>query len=232
MAIYGYSERGIINSLVFSIGDDNALMGSFIKSLGIPMRLGTPREYTVLLEHSFFELGVSDLIIIISYDDSAEDKVLFIEGKAKNSGSTNWPIVYYQDRFDKNKEHHGFTSNLFFQLHLKKLLFDRREVIMETGEIIEPRFNKKRKTARNPIVTRAFEHIAKCRPFYVGIVPLTDREIAEFNSTVVYTNYPEDFVKIGKYIHLVSWETVYGFCIAKGLETVNSNFEYNRELFF
>lgn len=52
MKILGYSERGIINSLIFSIGEDKELMSKFINKITVheSFKLGNPKRYTVLLE--------------------------------------------------------------------------------------------------------------------------------------------------------------------------------------
>jgi hypothetical protein len=109
MKILGYSERGIINSLIFSIGDDKELMDEFIKLINIPeieKLKDTAKDYTILLEQSFSRFGDSDLVIIIHYEKPEDNKVLFIEGKVKTS-SGNWNI---QSQFDKYIDKEQYTK--------------------------------------------------------------------------------------------------------------------------
>ena len=71
MKILGYSERGIINSLIFSIVESNDidLMAEFISLMGIPGLNETekPSGYEILLEQSFSDFGDADLVIILDY---------------------------------------------------------------------------------------------------------------------------------------------------------------------
>ena len=94
MAIYGYSERGIINSIIFAIGDNVPLMTAFINSMNIPesFELGEPTQYDILLEQSFSRFGSADLVVIIKYGNPLHNKVLFIEGKVKTSQTAYWNL--------------------------------------------------------------------------------------------------------------------------------------------
>ena len=81
MAIYGYSERGIINSIIFSIGDNVQLMTTFISSMNIPtiFENKTPIGYDILLEQSFSRFGSADLVIVIKYNQNPlNNKLLFV----------------------------------------------------------------------------------------------------------------------------------------------------------
>ena len=82
MEILGYSERGIINSLIFNIGGKKELMNRFIELIALPapFELGQPTDYTILLEQSFSDFGDADLVIIIHYEKPKLNKVLFVEG--------------------------------------------------------------------------------------------------------------------------------------------------------
>ncbi len=103
MEIIGYSERGIINSLIFSIGEDKNLMDKFVQLLNIEELKGmdNPVDYEILLEQSFSGFGSADLIIIIEYKDCK--KVVFIEGKVKTSQTRTWSLKRQFEQFDKSK---------------------------------------------------------------------------------------------------------------------------------
>jgi len=237
MKILGYSERGIINSLLFNIGDDMELMGKFIGLMDLPeaFELGNPIDYTVLLEQSFSEFGDADLVIIIHYkyyedlkDEKPEDKkVLFIEGKVKTSNS-NWIIntqfnkYIDKEQYIKKEKYSGYSSNLFFQLHLKKLMFDKWREIKENGLVEEPKFEEHRKIGGNKIVLKAFELINCKESYYIGIIPTKHNDINTFEG------------KIDLDLNFLSWEKVEKFCEDKKLEYPNLEkvieiFEYNDE---
>lgn len=213
MKILGYSERGIINSLIFSIGDDIELMNAFIdliKIREIKELKSTVKDYTILLEQSFSRFGDADLVIIIEYENPEDNKVLFIEGKVKTSQS-NWIIQSQFDKYTKKDRYNGYSSNLFFQLHLKKLLFDNcKKYEFEKG-IIEPKFEDFRKIGENKVVLKALKKIKKCKEaYYIGLIPSTKGEIKDFKNT---KNDLSDFIDNDDLrLHFISWKKVEKFC--------------------
>lgn len=224
MTIFGYSERGIINSLIFSIGEDRELMKEFINLIGIPelKELGNPNDYDIFLEQSFSQFGDADLVIKVCYDDPKNDKVLFIEGKVKTSQSNHWNIEKQFAKFSTKEDYKGYSSNLFFQLHLKKLMIDNWEkLINKNGFALEPRLNKQRKIGENKIVKEAFNKLKKCEGYYIGLIPTTDIDIKDFVNKNNSTG-----------IHFLSWHKVKEFSIAHNLEKVNMNFDYNEGQIF
>jgi hypothetical protein len=238
MAIYGYSERGIINSIIFSIGDNVQFMADFISNMNIPALFEnkTPTEYDVLLEQSFSRFGSADLVIIIKYDkEPKNNKVLFIEGKVKTSQKTYWNLENQYEEFKKRNKKK--SSNLFFQLHLKKLLFTNAEKIdtalkvNEELDITEEWYDTKRKIGKNVIVEKAFDMINCSEAFYIGIIPSSVDDIKDFLKKIKKSK--DD--PIVEHIHLVSWHTVQDFCKLEKLQNLFSNvklnFEYNKGRF-
>jgi len=239
MAIYGYSERGIINSLIFSIGNEVQLMNEFIRSLNIPMLFvnDTPIGYDILLEQSFSRFGSADLVIIIKYDkEPLNNKVLFIEGKVKTSQKAYWNLVSQYKEFEKRKPEN--SSNLFFQLHLKKLLFSNAPEIANSLKakkefvVEEDWYGRDRKIGENTIVEKALTMINCSEAFYIGIIPSSVDDINTFlNNVEKSENDP-----IVEHIHLVSWHTVQNFCVLekykKYFANVKLNFEYNKGQIF
>ncbi|PCH78090.1 MAG: hypothetical protein COB98_01645 [Flavobacteriaceae bacterium] len=227
MRILGYSERGIINSLIFSIGEDMELMNQFIGLIDLPktFQLGTPKDYTVLLEQSFSRFGDADLIIIIHYKKPEDKKVLFIEAKVKTLQG-NWILqTQYdkyidQEQYEKKERYKGYSSNLFFQLHLKKLLIDYSTVyngLKEEEGIEEPKFGDIRKIGNNKIVLDAFELLKDSEAFYIGLIPSKEKEIEEFTKEN----------ETG--LHFLAWEKVHEFCKDnEKLEKVLGIFGYNK----
>lgn len=210
--IIGYSERGIINSLIFTIGEDKRLISEFIGLISLPnkIEIGEPQRYTILLEQSFSRFGDADLIIIIHYEDPIKNIVLFIEGKVKTY-KKNWNIVdefgkYIAPKEDDTKiKPNNYWSNLFSQLYLKKLLIEYRDNYkyqkVELG-ILEPNFGGFRKIGKNEIVWKSFEKLKDYKEvYYIGLIPTLEDDVKGF--------------LVGKEnlgIHFLSWKTVYDFC--------------------
>ena len=227
MKILGYSERGIINSLIFSIGEDKELMSKFINTITLQesFKLGNPKRYTVLLEQSFSDFGDADLVIIIHYEDEkveqAKDKVvLFIEGKVKTSGS-NWVVKTQFDKYLQKKEYKGYSSNLFYQLYFKKQLVDNWAAIKQNKLDGKKNgidsFFRSRKIGNNPIVEKAFSLIECKEAYYIGIVPTLQADLDTFNEKVDYD------------MSFLSWEKVEEFCQQNELTKVLEIFDYNGE---
>lgn len=233
MKILGYSERGIINSFIFSIGEDKELMSKFINKITVheSFKLGNPKRYTVLLEQSFSDFGDADMVIIIHYKDKevekAEDKiVLFIEGKVNTSGS-NWIIKTQHDKYIQKKEYKGYSSNLFYQLYFKKQLIDnwpdiKNDLEKDTKDrkVAIQSFFRKRKIGNNPIVHKAFNLIECKEAYYIGIVPTKQSEIDNFDGKIDFD------------MSFLSWEKVEEFCEENKeqhacLEKVLDIFDYN-----
>lgn len=223
MEIKGYSERGIINSLIFTIGRSKKLMDEFIQLLNISelKTNGEVEDYTVMLEQSFSQFGDADLIIIIHYINPKHNRVLFIEGKV-NTYSKKWHLnkrySKYKESKNEKEKYNGYTSNLFFQLHLKRLLIDKWRTINKSGSVVEPHFKKVRKIGDNKIVKDAF-HLINCeKAYYIGLIPSSEKEINGFN----LENKTD--------IHFLSWKDVHNFCLErKGkFQEVLNVFEFNK----
>ncbi len=218
MKIFGYSERGIINSLIFNIGENMELMNKFLQLITIPtsLDLEEPTDYTILLEQSLSRFGDSDLIIIVKYKNPADNIVLFFEGKVKTS-QVNWKINSQFNKYNSNEQYSGYSSNLFFQLYLKKLLIENYTEIKENGEVLEPQFGDNRKIGNNPIVLNAFDLIKCNKAYYIGIVPTLNEDLKQFTDSSISE------------IYFLSWETIHEFCKDNNLEKVLEVFDYNKE---
>ena len=231
MKILGYSERGIINSLIFSIGENKELMDKFIAKINLPkpFELGNPKRYTILLEQSFSDFGDADLVIIIHYKDKevekAEDKkVLFIEGKV-NTSLSSWNINKHYDNYLDGVKFDGYSSNLFYQLYFKKQLIDNWSDINTNIENKEFKTESKfrdRKIGNNPIVHKAFKMIECSQAYYIGLIPTRQDAFKDFKGNLDFD------------MHYLLWETVEKFCddnIEKypSLEKVLEIFVYNDE---
>lgn len=225
MRILGYSERGIINSLLYTIGDDKELMSKFINLMNLrePFHLGNPKDYTVLLEQSFSRFGDADLVIIIHYENPEENKVLFIEGKVKTSNGS-WNIVSQYNKYINYKNDtikpKDYWSNLFSQLYLKKVLIDNWNNIADIENFeIDTDYLGNRKIGNNKVVLEAFKLIEcdKKNVYYIGLVPTRETEFKNFKGII-------DFE-----MSFLLWENVHDFCKKEiKLNDVLEIFSYNK----
>lgn len=216
MKILGYSERGIINSLIFSIGEKKKLMDAFISLINIPeveKLKDTAKDYTILLEQSFSRFGDADLVIIIEYENPKHKKVLFIEGKVKTT-SSSWIIQTQFNKYIKYKEVEkerkpkDYWSVLFSQLYLKKLLIENWiKIKNEDDFVIETPILGIRKIGTNEVVLKAFDLIECGQAFYVGLIPTTENKIKQFKESKNYIQNM-DFE-----MHYLAWESVENFCV-------------------
>jgi Holliday junction resolvase-like predicted endonuclease len=169
--VLGYSERGIINSIVFYLREHPELMGEFLKVLGIELSNDFREnvEYTLLGEQSFSEFGTCDLVIIAKNKDNKKI-VVFVEGKVK----TERGKFTLDKNFDKLIQRIPFkkiSSNIFVQLYHKYLLSQLTD--KKTGmhsEIVK----KTIKLGNNKIVNRAYnDYVANAEHyFFVAILPI------------------------------------------------------------
>jgi hypothetical protein len=118
--VIGYSERGLVYSLINDISQDDVLIESFLKKIfeisDFPSVIH-PKDIVIYIEPSLSEFGDPDLII--TFKDGGVSKICFIEAKYNvkirtelNKFVTNISLNY-KDVSD------GFPSNLFSQILLK-----------------------------------------------------------------------------------------------------------------
>ncbi|WP_193844455.1 hypothetical protein [Flavobacterium hungaricum] len=195
-------------------------MREFIKLIKIPEieeSRDSITDYTIFLEQSFSRFGDSDLVIILEYENPEHKKVLFIEGKVKTSQSKKWDLENQFKKFEREEKYIGSSSNLFFQLYLKKLLFDNcNEGDFALG-IEEPRFKENRKIGNNKVVLKAISLVRECQEaYYIGLIPSNEEDVTTFSGKT-------DFK-----IHFLSWFHVHEFCKKEErLKKVIEIFDYN-----
>lgn len=198
MKILGYSERGAMNALFYGIAlkEDKDALVRFLSLAGINE---TYDDFDLYMEFSLSEYGDPDLLIIGTKSDGTKT-VFFVEAKASNRGFYN---------VDKQKDWHndyikggghadGHSSNLFFQLRLKKYLKD--DVILGSDPLnnLANTGGRARKIGENPIVLKMVDEIKKCgNAEYIAVIPK--------QKTRVKTN--DDY---GFTIHFVEWEDIQG----------------------
>lgn len=206
MTILGYSERGVINSLIYNIGYDKNQLTDFIKLINIPtaINIGVPNDYEIIMEQSFSQFGSSDLIIIIN--PNKEDKIaLFFEAKVMTCQGI-WDLEKMYDKFKRNIKYRNYASNLFFQLYLKELLINNFNSITKQIAVID-KLGNHRQIGKNKVVNKTFNKISERNAYYIGIVPTSDNEIKTFMAkNPACTNY------------FLSWEAIYKYCVVNNLQ--------------
>lgn len=227
MKIYGYSERGIVNSIIFNIGDNKRLITEFIKLIPVLSEIDQPDDYDILLEQSFSQFGTSDLIVIAYYNNPKKKLILFFEAKVK-ANKKNWTLnkhfeyfnslLDYKEKHDKilNGRAPHYASNLFYQLYLKEFLIRNIENL-DNNIPKKDILNISRKIGNNEIVKKAVEMLKGVRPncYYIGIVPSMEKQCMKLN-------FNEQM------IHFLSWNKIEDFAKANELNRLLDIFQFNR----
>lgn len=207
--IKGYSERGVMNALFYGIvyrkgGDFNGAKA--IKELLTLANINNNfKKITFYIECSLSGFGDPDLVII-GKDPNGLKRCIFIEAKVSNFGNYDIKIqkLHHDDYMKygkRSKYDKGHSSNLFFQLRLKKLLVNsKHSQIIDGTQLSSEKRKVKRKIGNNPIVRKLYEEIYQCknRIEYVAILPdLLNGE------HVIQTKREYGFD-----IHVVSWKEI------------------------
>lgn len=211
--IKGYSERGVIDALVYSMYEHEELAKEFINLLVPEVTISESDKITFYVEQSLSDFGDPDLMILIGKEKNPES-LIFVEAKVK-TWSNNWSLEtewkkFNDCRFDeKNKRKLGKnTSNLFRQLRMKKELMEHiGEVKLDGYRIPDARLqgtkNGKRKIGSNGVVQKAFADISKVEKdsvYYAAIVPDSCENLEKFKNDT-----EDEFVKR---INFVSWACI------------------------
>ena len=124
MNVYGYSERGILNSLLYEIqcaNNGDALLSRLIAKASFPFTDNKPSSgaATVLVEQSFSQFGDADAIILIS--SNTVNCTIFVEAKVL-SQSRDWQFSAQFSKFEAGLKSKVDSSNIFTQIYHKQRL--------------------------------------------------------------------------------------------------------------
>lgn len=213
--ILGYSERGIFNSIVFSLRKHPEKIQDFIKILNINIKIDINEntKFILLNEQSFSDFGDSDLVIVIEYNK--QKIVIFVEGKVKTYNPNSYHLKKEFEKISKNRHYKQVSSNIFAQLYYKYLL---TQIDVNKAFISSQIGKEVKKLGKNQIVINAYEQYIKDASEYhfVAILPDTDNFLSYCKQL--------DFMPI-KNIHCKSWkqiEELFNDC-----PCVKQTFEYN-----
>ena len=190
--LIGYSERGVMNALFYSIANDKTEMENFLKLTGQSFSLQD--DYKIYMEHSLSQFGTPDAVITDAHN------VFFIEAKVCK-GDNNWSIKTELEKFDnyKNKVSNKPKYGLFTQLYWKTLL---NKDGIEQDEFSD----RTRKIGSNEVVTDFFEKIKNRTLYYICIIPTSETlsDLATDKRNELEKFFGED----NKNLFLIPWQKI------------------------
>ena len=245
----GYSERGILNSLLSEIqyaGNVNALLGRLIDQAVSPEAKEKPPTgtATVLVEQSLSDFGDADAVILI--ESEAGKCAVFVEAKVRRQQKPHWDLSVewcnFQEwvkgeQLDKktDKPKKVNSSNIFAQLYHKQQFAQHSINKLKKG-ICFPSWSTKntpRNLGKNLIVLNAAKLIKEYsdNSFYLMLIPDNDKcTDIFFKNTLKNADLSKEVPgwDTTRYGYL-TWETVESFCCDNNLENTLAVFEYNGE---
>lgn len=230
MKLLGYSERGILNALLYEIyyhagGDD--LLRELLAKAG----LANITDCSILMEHSLSDFGDPDAVILGK--SGAEECAIFVEAKVL-AQTKDWSLDKEFNKFKKRLDENSLdiekkvsSSNIFTQLYHKQKFMKHDILELETG-IDFPKWstNQNRKIGKNCVVRKITTAIKKHKKaFYLMLLPDNDARLNEFfkgNLTLpaIHGWDISDF-------HYLTWQKVENFCKTNKLTNTLAVFEHN-----
>ena len=241
MKIFGYSERGIINSLLYEINyrpQAKSLFEGFLRLARFPFLDWQPisvLNLEVLIDQSFSDFGDADAVLLI--DTGSEALSIFVEAKVKPFQKGQWTAEEEFNKFKAGLESAVSSSNLFTQLYHKVRLVNglRKgglDALKKEG-INFPRSSSKRirKIGSNQVVLRAVRQLEVYlnRTYYIAIVPDEPVRIEAFFHNVLKNSAPEGYMEwdVSNYGYMC-WEEIEPFCAKCGLKNTLGVFAFNK----
>jgi len=234
LEIYGYSERGMLNSLFFEIFYNNKveLLQKLLSSIQFRdgKRVFELINAQIYIEQSLSDFGDSDAILLI--EDKSSKYTVFIEAKVKTSQRKQWSIKNeirnFENGIQKNKVN---SSNLLTQLIYKswliKTLKDNNwKNTLQNGVIPNlPTSKEKRKMGNNQVVKSMIERIKDYSEtaFYIALIP--DMK----NYHLLYEKIDSNLTTIINTLGVISWESIMDFCTDNNLENTIENLKFNKD---
>jgi len=240
MEIFGYSERGIINSLFYEIissQNNLQLFNEFLNLFSFPYDKINFHisDVKILIEQSFSDFGDADVVLLIH--NHRYMHVVFIEGKVKTFQKSYWSIFEEFNEFEKGiDEDRMNSSNLFVQLYYKLRLFKELQIgnikQLQNGVQFPKGFSKiNRKIGNNKVVLRAVNQLKDyCQDaFFIALVPENISNLQNFYQNIL-KNYNANKLKDWniKNWGYITWEKVEDFCDKYYLKRTLKNFEFNQ----
>lgn len=242
MEIVGYSERGILNSLLYEIRysqNNLQLFNEFLSLISFPygneVRFDV-NDAKILTEQSFSDFGDADSLLLI--DNGQNKQCVFVEAKVKTSQHESWSIKKEFRIFEEGiKQNKVSSSNLFVQLYYKVRLIKalQNETLFREGipfpECLLTKSKRNRTIGKNRVVLRATELLKpySSYAFFIALIPEDRSEIKHFYQDTLRDFKPNGFQdwSVGNWGY-VSWADVEDFCRKQELEETQKVFKFNK----
>ena len=240
MEILGYSERGLLTSLLYEIAQKENPFSTLAKLLKLAVFPFQTFDYgeilgaEVFIEQSFSDFGDADALLLLTCE--AGQISMFVEAKVKPYQQKTWQIEREWEKFIQGTMSRLGSSNLFTQLYHKVRMVDvLREGGLERlqrGVPFPPCSTKQlRKIGRNRVVLSAVKRLEQFldASYYLAILPVEPENLAHFYQDILQTNAPNALAgwDVRCYGYL-SWVDVEIFCLKLGLMNTHKIFRHNR----
>ena len=240
LRIIGYSERGIVSSLLYELAfsqNSRALLSNLLRLISFPfseVNLTFVNDARIFIEQSLSDFGDLDALLLLDID--GKRKSIFIEAKVKPIQTSRWSIRYEWQQFMKGIDGRLSSSNLFAQLYHKVRLVeglrDGGIEALQSGLDFPPCSTKThRKIGSNEVVLRAVRLIQQHLDdvYYVCIIPEELSAAKDFFSNVLASASPIGFIGWdASHYGYLTWAQVEQFCAQKHLENTLAVLEHNR----
>lgn len=232
MRIVGYSERGIINSIIYEV-DKEGKEKSFQQLISNSIfGKKSKRQFQideVLIEQSFSDFGDADIVFLGKI--GSKKCSVFVEAKVRAQKKPKTDTEF--KNFCDGKKYEGNSSNLFTQIYFKMRLFQaiksKNWKKLEKG-VRFPKWSSKkfRKIGEHPVVRKAAKKISEYtdRAYYLAIVPET---------TICLLSSSDNLKKIRKKgtsgdwenVKFLPWAGVHNYCLTQKLSQSCNVFDFN-----
>ncbi len=242
MKVYGYSERGILNSLIYEIRYANngaALFDSLISKATFPLTDNKPStgDSTVLVEQSLSQFGEADAIILTS--SNSANCTVFVEAKVL-SQAQDWQLSNEFNKFEDGLNTKVNSSNIFAQLYHKQRLVsvltsDGIEALQQGVDFPSWSTNQRRKVGPHPVVLNSLNLIRRCNDnvYYLMLVPDTHQRVESFfENRLRNLQLPAVPDWDPSHYGFLTWATVKSFCKRNRLAATLAVFAYNQGQIF
>lgn len=242
MEVYGYSERGILNSLIYEIRYANngaALFDSLISKAKFPLTDNKPStgDSTVLVEQSLSQFGDADAIFLTS--SNSANCTIFVEAKVL-SQARDWQLSYQFKKFEEGLNSKVNSSNLFTQLYFKQRLIsvltsDGIEALQQGVSFPSWSTRRRRKAGSHPVVLNTLKLIRQCNDnvYYLMLIPDTHQRVELFfENRLRDLQLPDVPDWDPSHYGFLTWATVKSFCEKNRLAATLAVFAYNQGQIF
>ncbi len=240
MKITGYSERGILNALLYEISysnNSNGLLNDLISRATFPFSRSQPQvgDAEILIEQSFSDFGDADALVLLN-SDTTQRSAIFIEAKVKSYQTRDWKIEDEFSQFRSGLTTKANSSNLFTQLYFKyclvRALREGGMPALQRGVPFPSWSSRKlRKIGSNKIVLRATELLQRNvgRTFFLAFVPdRIDRVSTFFHTLFAKADIDETISWDIETLGYLTWAQIGEFCEVNNLRRTLGVFEFNK----